>query len=82
INFDSIWRQGGVRLIGSSWSMREQETLLLMADGSSIRTDEGIWTLEWTGKRGRQKARLCPATDDLIERCWSQRTETNGRSGK
>ncbi len=78
INFNSTWRQNGVRLVGSSWSMREQETLLLMAEGSSIRTEDGIWTLEWTGKAGRKTARLCPASDELIERCWLQKVGANG----
>jgi hypothetical protein len=82
INFDSTWRRGGVRLISSSWSMREQETLLLMADGSSIRTDEGIWTLRWTGREGHKKARLCPATGEIIERGWSQKVKADDRSGK
>jgi hypothetical protein len=68
----SDWRRNGVQLISSSWSSREQETLLLMPKNSSIRTDEGIWMLEWTGKTGRKAVQLCPAGAEVIERDWTQ----------
>jgi hypothetical protein len=75
----SDWRRNGVQLISSSWSSREQETLLLLPKNSSIRTDEGIWMLEWTGKTGRKVVQLCPAGAEVIERDWSQAAVEHGQ---
>jgi hypothetical protein len=51
VTFGSPWRTEGVRLVASSFHRGEQESLLLMTEGSEMTTTTGKWRCECSNSK-------------------------------
>jgi hypothetical protein len=64
IDFRSNWKSAGVEVVCASATKGQQETLVLMPNKASIRTEDGTWEIQWQhSKQRRKRARLVRRED-------------------